>query len=96
MAQDDLVDSDGECCFEDPRQAGWTGLPQDPFAVPGASYGGGDSGGDGEGDDKGVGGGNDLGGGLGEEPVQGLRPGRKNVGLGVTVWGAWRDGSVLS
>jgi hypothetical protein len=27
VAQDDLVDSDGECCFEDPRQAGWTDLP---------------------------------------------------------------------
>ena len=36
----------------------------------------------GRGDDGGgVGGGNDLGGGLGEEAVQGLRPGRRIVGL---------------
>ena len=103
MAQDDLVDSDGEPCFEDPRKAEWTSLSQDPreapedkavlacgFAAPGASCGGGDSGGDGEGVGEGVGGGNDLGGGLGEEPVQGLRPGRKNVGLCVTAWGAVR------
>jgi hypothetical protein len=34
VAQDDLVDSDGECCFEDSRQAGWTGLPQDPREAP--------------------------------------------------------------
>ena len=60
------------------------------FAVPGASCGGGDSGGDGEGVGEGVGGGNDLGGELGEESVQGLRPGRKNVGLCVTAWGAVR------
>jgi hypothetical protein len=60
------------------------------FAVPGASCGGGDSGGDGEGVGEGVGGGIDLGGGLGEEPVQGLRPARKNVGLCVTAWGAVR------
>jgi hypothetical protein len=29
-----------------------------------------------------------LGGGPGEEAVQGLRPGRRIVGLGVTDWGA--------
>jgi hypothetical protein len=34
VAQDDLVDSDGEPCFEDPRQAAWAGLPQDPREVP--------------------------------------------------------------
>ena len=39
-------------------------------------------------DGGGVGGGNDLGDGLGEEAVQGLRPGRRIVGLGVTGWGA--------
>jgi hypothetical protein len=39
----------------------------------------------GRGDDGGgVGGGNDLGGSLGEGAVQGLRPGRRIVGLGVT------------
>ena len=38
----------------------------------------------GRGDDGGgVGGGNDLGGGLGEGAVQGLRPRRRIVGLGV-------------
>jgi hypothetical protein len=43
----------------------------------------------GRGDDGGgVGGGKDLGGGLGEEAVQGLRPGRRIVGLGVTGCGA--------
>ena len=51
------------------------------FAVAGASCGGADGGGDGEGVGEGVGGGNDLGGGLGEEPVQGLRPGRRSVGF---------------
>ena len=56
-------------------------------AVFGASCGGGDGGGDGEGVGDGVGDGNDLGGGLGEEAVEGLRPGRRNVGLCVTVWG---------
>jgi hypothetical protein len=34
VAQDDLVDSDEEPCFEDPRQAAWAGLPQDPREVP--------------------------------------------------------------
>jgi hypothetical protein len=34
VAQDDLVDSDGEPCFEDPRQAEWTSLPQDPREAP--------------------------------------------------------------
>jgi hypothetical protein len=34
VAQDDLVYSDGELCFEDPRQAKWTGLPQDPREAP--------------------------------------------------------------
>jgi hypothetical protein len=34
VAQDDLVDSDGELCFEDPRQAKWTGLSQDPREAP--------------------------------------------------------------
>ena len=82
-------------CFEDPRQAAWSGLPQDlrevpkdeavealrslvrAAAGPELKFGrGGDDGG-------GVGGGNDLGGGLGEEAVQGLRPGRRIVGLGV-------------
>ena len=38
-------------------------------------------------DGGGVGGGNDLRGGLGEEAVQGLRPGRRIVGLGCD-WGA--------
>ena len=28
-AEDDLDDSDGELCFEDPRQAAWAGPPQD-------------------------------------------------------------------
>ena len=46
-------------------------------AVSGARWRGGDGGGAGDG--------NDLGGGLGEELVQGLRPGRRNVGLGVNV-----------
>ena len=41
----------------------------------------------GEGVGGGVNRGNDLGGGLGEEAVEGLRPGRRNVGLCVTVWG---------
>ncbi len=34
VAQDDLVDSDGEPCFEDPRKAEWTSLPQDPREAP--------------------------------------------------------------
>ena len=34
VAQDVLVDSDGEVCFEDPRQTEWTGLPQDPLEAP--------------------------------------------------------------
>jgi hypothetical protein len=34
QTQDDLVDSDGELCFEDPRQAAWADLPQDPREVP--------------------------------------------------------------
>ena len=34
VAQDDLVDSDGEPCFEDPRRAEWTDLPQDPREAP--------------------------------------------------------------
>jgi hypothetical protein len=34
VAQDDLVDADGELCFEDPRQAKWIGLPQDPREAP--------------------------------------------------------------
>jgi hypothetical protein len=34
VAQDDLADSDGEPCFEDPRQAEWTGLPQVPREAP--------------------------------------------------------------
>ena len=34
VAQDDLVDSDGEVCFEDPRQTEWTGPPQDPREAP--------------------------------------------------------------
>jgi hypothetical protein len=34
VAQDDLVDSDGEVCFEDPRQTKWTGLLQDPREAP--------------------------------------------------------------
>ena len=34
VAQDDLDDSDGEPCFEDPRQAAWAGLSQDPRKVP--------------------------------------------------------------
>ena len=34
VAQDDLEDSDGELCFEDPRQAAWADLPQDPREVP--------------------------------------------------------------
>ena len=34
VAQDDLVDSDGEPRFEDPRQAEWTDLPQDPREAP--------------------------------------------------------------
>jgi hypothetical protein len=34
VAQDDLDDSDGEPCFEDPRQAAWAGLPQDLREVP--------------------------------------------------------------
>ena len=29
LKQVDLDDSDGELCFEDPRQAAWAGLPQD-------------------------------------------------------------------
>ena len=56
-------------------------------AVTGASCGGADSGGDGEGVGEGVGGGNGLGGELGEEADEGLRPGRRNVGLCLTVWG---------
>ena len=66
------------------------------FAVTGASCGGGDSGGDGEGVGEGVGGGNDLGGGLGEEAVEGLRPGRRIVGLVWRFGVLWSDGSVLS
>ena len=31
--EDDLDDSDGELCFEDPRQATWAGPPQDPREV---------------------------------------------------------------
>jgi hypothetical protein len=34
VAQDDLKDSDGELCFEDPRQATWARLPQDMREVP--------------------------------------------------------------
>jgi hypothetical protein len=34
VAQDDLVDSDEEPCFEDPRQAAWAGLPHGPRKVP--------------------------------------------------------------
>jgi hypothetical protein len=34
VVQDDLVDSDGELCFEDPRQAEWAGLPQDQREAP--------------------------------------------------------------
>jgi uncharacterized protein HemY len=34
VAQDDLVDSDGEPRFEDPRRAEWTDLPQDPREAP--------------------------------------------------------------
>jgi hypothetical protein len=34
LAQDDLEDSNGELCFEDPRQAAWARLPQDPREVP--------------------------------------------------------------
>jgi hypothetical protein len=34
VAQDDLEDSDGELCFEDPRQATWVRLPQDLREVP--------------------------------------------------------------
>jgi hypothetical protein len=42
------------------------------------------------------GGGNDLGGWLGEEAVQGFRPGRRIVGL-VWLFGVlWSEGSVLS
>jgi hypothetical protein len=29
VAQEDLKDSDGELCFEDPRHAAWARLPQD-------------------------------------------------------------------
>ena len=29
LKQDDLDGSDGEMCFEDPRQATWAGLPRD-------------------------------------------------------------------
>ena len=101
VAKDDLEDSDGELCFEDPRQAAWADLPQDLREVPkheaveagpavsGASCGraGAEASG-GRGDDgRKVGGGNDLGGGLGEGAVQGLRPGRRIVGLGCD-WGA--------
>jgi hypothetical protein len=34
VAQEDLEDSDGELCFEDPRQAAWARLPQDLREVP--------------------------------------------------------------
>ena len=34
QTQDDLVDSDGELYFEDPRQAAWADLSQDPREVP--------------------------------------------------------------
>ena len=34
VAKDDLEDSDGELCFEDPRQAAWADLPQDLREVP--------------------------------------------------------------
>jgi hypothetical protein len=34
VAQDDLEDSDGEPCFEYPRQAAWARLPQDLWEVP--------------------------------------------------------------
>jgi hypothetical protein len=34
LAQDHLEDSDGELCFEDPRQAAWARLPQDLREVP--------------------------------------------------------------
>jgi hypothetical protein len=34
VAQEDLDDSDGELCFEDPRQAAWARLPQDLREVP--------------------------------------------------------------
>jgi hypothetical protein len=34
VAQDDLEESDGELCFEDPRQAAWADLPQDLREVP--------------------------------------------------------------
>ena len=97
VAQLVLEDSDGEPFYEDPRQHAWSGLPQDLREVPkheaveagpavsGASCGraGAEASG-GRGDDGGgVGGGNDLGGGLGEGAVQGLRPVRRIVGLGV-------------
>ena len=54
-------------------------------AVSGASCGraGAEVSGGGGDDGEGAGGGNDLGGGLGEGAVQGLRPGRRIVGLGV-------------
>jgi hypothetical protein len=34
QTQDDLIDSDGELCFEDPRQVAWADLPLDPREVP--------------------------------------------------------------
>jgi hypothetical protein len=34
VARDDLEDSNGELCFEDPRQAAWAHLPQDLWEVP--------------------------------------------------------------
>ena len=34
VAQDDLEDSDGELCFEDPCQAAWADLSQDLREVP--------------------------------------------------------------
>jgi hypothetical protein len=34
VAQNDLKDSNGELCFEDPRQATWARLPQDLWEVP--------------------------------------------------------------
>ena len=56
-------------------------------AVTGASCDGADGGGEGEGVGEGVGGGNGLGGERGEEAVESLRRGRRNVGLCLTVWG---------
>ena len=100
-AEDDLDDSDGELCFEDPRQAAWADLPQNMREVPKdeavvalrslARAAAGPELKFRAGVEKTAGelaAGNDLGGGLGEEAVQGLRPGRRIVGFGVTGWGA--------